>query len=200
MGQRSVVGISASKVVALIGSLILIADSIILISTLEWYNIFFGILGIIGALVIIISLRIIELRQVYIPYEWWILLLVGGLLLIMFALGSGGSALLRGSIIIVIAGVLEILSEKRDYTTSEIVAWIGAILTIVFSILSGDILRIFIGIICAFILILALLDQLKEIPFTWWVVLILGFVIFTWADIIGGTIVLIAFVLILMSY
>jgi len=200
MGERSVVGISASKVVALIGSLLLIADSVNLILTFNLLNIFFAILGFIGAGVIILSLKIVDIPKIDIPYEWWILLLVGGVLLVLYLLGTLATTLLTGTIVILIAAGVEIITEKKNYAASQLVAIIGAFLTILFSIMSMNVLTIIIGIICAVLLILAMLDSVPQIPFSWWVVLILGFVVFTWAEPIGGTVILIAFILMLMSY
>lgn len=198
MGERSVVGISASKVVALIGSLILIADSVSMILTLSLYNILVAILGFVGAAIIILSLKIVDLKKVNIPYEWWILLIVGIGLLVLYLLGAG-TAFLRGTIIILIAAGVEILVERKSYAASQLVAIVGAFLAIFFSILSMQIVPIIIGVVCGVLLILALIEKVN-IPFSWWVVLILGFVVFTWADPIGGTVILIAFILMLMSY
>jgi hypothetical protein len=57
------------------------------------------------------------------------------------------------------------------------------------------------AIIFALILILSLWDKVDiKIPFAWWVVLIAGFVIFTWLSIFSGTIIMVGFLLMLMAY
>ena len=39
-----------------------------------------------------------------------------------------------------------------------------------------------------------------EFTYTWWVVLIIGFVIFTWVSTVSGTIIMVGFILILMAF
>ena len=58
-----------------------------------------------------------------------------------------------------------------------------------------------VGIIFAIILLLTLYDKIDiKIPYAWWVVLIIGFVIFTWISGVSGTIIMVAFILILMAF
>ena len=57
------------------------------------------------------------------------------------------------------------------------------------------------GIIFAIVLLLTLFDKIDiKIPYSWWVVLIIGFVIFTWVSGVSGTIIMVAFILLLMAY
>jgi len=63
MGESSKVGISASKVVALIGILILIRDSIFYFYTTDWVAILFGVFGLIIAFVVFDSLEIIDFKK-----------------------------------------------------------------------------------------------------------------------------------------
>ena len=107
----------------------------------------------------------------------------------------------------IIAAVLEILSKKKSYTASKIVAVIGACYLIyesIMYILDGNVLLgppAIVGIIFAIILLLTLFDKIDiKIPYAWWVVLIIGFVIFYWVTTISGTIILVAFILLLLAY
>ncbi len=201
MGESSKVAISASKVVALIGTLILIRDSIFYFYTMDWVAILFGILGLIIAFVVFDSLEIIDLKKLKIPYIWWVLLIIGAVLL-LFEYIAGPSYL--AGILVITAAIIEILSQKKSYTASKLVAVIGAgylIFESIMFILGGNIAIAIVGIIFGVILLLTLFDKIDiKIPFSWWVVLIIGFVIFTWVSSVSGTIIVVAFILILMAF
>ena len=207
MGESSKVGISASKVVALIGTLILIRDSINYFFTGNWLAILLGIVGLLIAFVIFVSLEIIDFKKLKVPYIWWVLLIIGVLLLLLeFVVRSGFSTFLAG-ILVITAALLEILSQKKSYTASKIVALIGAgwlIYESIMFILGGSIAQIalaIVGIIFAIILLLTLYDKIDiKIPYSWWVVLIIGFVVFSWVSGVSGTIIMVAFILLLMAY
>ncbi len=201
MGESSKVGISASKVVALIGTLILIRDSIFYFYTAYWVAIIFGILGLIIAFFIFDSLEIIDFKKIKIPYIWWVLLIIG-IVLLLFEYLVGPSFL--AGILVIIAAIIEILSQKKSYTASKIVALIGAgylIYESIMFILGGNIAIAIVGIIFAIVLLLTLFDKIDiKVPYSWWVVLIIGFVIFTWITPVSGTIIMVAFILLLMAY
>lgn len=206
MGETSKVGISASKVVALIGALVVIQVSIGYFTTGVVLTIIYGIIGLIIAAVIFISLEIVDLKEVKIPYLWWVLLIIGALLL-LFEFSVGSSYL--GAILVLIAALLEFLSQKKTYAESKIVALIGACYLIYESVmlfLSGSTTSIalsIVGFVFAIILILTLQNKIDvKIPYTWWVVLIIGFVIFTWVTPggVSGIIIMVAFILILMAF
>lgn len=201
MSEKSTVKLSASRVVALIGILILISDCITYFRTLFWLAILLGVLGLIIAFVVFDSLEIIDFKKLKIPYIWWVLLIIG-VVLILFEFLVGPSYL--AGILVITAAVLEILSQKKEYTASKIVALIGAAWLIyesIILILGGNIAIAIVGIIFAIVLLLTLFDKIDiKIPYSWWVVLIIGFVIFTWFPGISGTIIMVAFILILMAY
>lgn len=204
MGETSKVGISASKVVALIGALVVIQVSIGYFSTVDALKIFFGIIGLIFAAVIFISLEIVDLKKVKIPYLWWVLLIIGALL-ILFEFAVGSSYL--GGVLVLIAALLEFLSQKKTYAESKIVALIGACYLIYESVMlflslsSISIALSIVGFVFAIILILTLQDKIDiKVPYAWWVVLIIGFVVFTWVTPVSGTIIMVAFILILMAF
>ncbi|MBY9004800.1 MAG: hypothetical protein KGD73_12565 [Candidatus Lokiarchaeota archaeon] len=209
MGESSKVGISASKVVALIGTLVLIRDSIYYFNTLHWLAILLGIVGLIIAFVIFDSLEIIDLKKLKIPYIWWVLLIIGCLLVLFdFLVGAEPSIVWNASylagILIIIAAVIEILSQKKEYVASKIVTLVGACWVIyeaIIGILEGNIAVPIVGIIFGIILLLTLFDKVDiKVPYAWWVVLIIGFVIFTWVSTVSGTIIMVGFILILMAF
>jgi hypothetical protein len=169
-------------------------------------SILLGILYIAFAVIIFISLNIVNIPKLKIPFRWIILLVIGAvdLVLALFLTGTYLSAT-----IILTAFLIELLSEKKTYTASKIVVFIGACIAIYESIrLMGTASLISIvngvfGIIFAIIAILSLQDKIDvKIPYEWWIILICGFVIFTWINWIGvgGIIILIGFILILMAY
>ena len=202
MGETSKVGISASKVVALIGALVVIQVSIAYFYTGNVINILYGVIGLIFAAIIFMSLEIVDLKKANIPaYYWWILLIIGALLILFGYLA--GSGYLAG-ILVLIAALLELLSQKKTYSASKIVALIGACYAIYESImlfLSGSIALAIVGIVFAIVLILTLPAKIDIIiPYAWFVVLIIGFVIFTYVANDSGIIIMVAFILILMAY
>jgi len=206
MGEASKVGISASKVVALIGALVVIQVCIGYFATLDALNILYGIIGLIFAAVIFISLEIVDLKKVKIPYLWWVLLIIG-ILLILFEFAVGPSYL--GGILVLIAALLEFLSQKKTYAESKIVALIGACYLIYESVMPllsvspapTSIALSIVGFVFAIILILTLQDKIDvKIPYAWWTILIIGFVVFTWVTTVSGTVIMVAFILILMAF
>jgi general stress protein CsbA len=207
MGESSKVGISASKVVALIGTLILIRDSIFYFYTTNWVAILLGILGLIIAFVVFDSLEIIDFKKLKVPYIWWVLLIIGIVLLLFRYLASPTYTSFLAGILMITAAILEILSQKKSYTASKIVALIGACWLIyesIMYILGGSVILMasaIVGIIFAIVLLLTLYDKIDiKIPYSWWVVLIIGFVIFTWISGVSGTIIMVAFILLLMAF
>ncbi|MFW9951374.1 MAG: hypothetical protein ACFFKA_14750, partial [Candidatus Thorarchaeota archaeon] len=80
------------------------------------------------------------------------------------------------------------------YTIFEVIVlfWVGGPQNIYHGI---------IGIIFVLLLLIAMQKKVDlKIKYEWWIVLIIGFVLFTWvAPGIGGTIVLISFVLMLLA-
>jgi len=205
MGETSKVGISGSKVVALIGALVVIQVSIGYFTTGVVLTIIYGIIGLIIAAVIFISLEIVDLKEVKVPFLWWVLLIIGALLL-LFEFSVVGPSYL-GGILVLIAALLEFLSQKKTYAESKIVALIGACYLIYESVmlfLSGSTTSIalsIVGFVFAIILILTLQKKIDvRVPYEWWVVLLIGFVIYAFVTPVSGTIIMVAFILILMAF
>ncbi|MBD3353301.1 MAG: hypothetical protein GF364_17605 [Candidatus Lokiarchaeota archaeon] len=198
------IGISASKIVALIGTLIVVKESIALFNQPKALHIFGGIIGLLIAVVLFLSFGIIEIDRLDIPYEWRSLLIIG-LILLVFSIALEGSYI--GSVMILLACCIEGIIPGKSMTASELVVLVGAAWAILKSIsllLGGDmgILYGIIGIIVSSLLILSLniFNINFYVPFEWWVVLIFGFIIYTWIDSMGGTIILTGFILVLMAY
>jgi len=210
MGETSRVGISASKVVALIGTLMLFWESYGTFRTQEVIPILIGIVGIIIGLIVFMSLNIFETTKVNVPYEAWLLLLIG--LVMAFLFYSFVGSYLGGSLI-AIAGVVEGISENKKYTASKIVCVIGALWALIcdailHGILSGNVERVIwgaIGIALAIILLLTMQSKINiHLPYSWWTVLIIGFILSMFVPGLlqgyGGIIILVSFVLMLMAY
>lgn len=199
--SASKVGISASKVVALIGALVVIQVSISYFYTSDVLNILYGVIGLIFAAIIFISLEIVDTKKVKIPFLWFALAIIG-VLLILFGYLAGSSYL--AGILVLIAALLEFLSQKKTYAESKFVALIGACYLIYESVmlfLNASIALSIVGFVFALLLILTLQNNIDiKVPYAWWVVLIIGFVVFTWVTTISGTIIMVAFILILMDY
>ncbi|MBN1799925.1 MAG: hypothetical protein JW891_00365 [Candidatus Lokiarchaeota archaeon] len=213
MGESSKVHITASRVVALIGMLMTIGDGINQIIAAIRLNdpipALWAILIILIALVLFLSIGLLEMRKFKLPYEWWFLLIIGIILVVLWWVGSGIH--LVCGVLILIACLVELMTEKETYWPSKIVAFIGAIFAIVEStlgIISQDPFNVFwgvIGIVISIFLLLSLQKKIKaNIPYSWHLVLIIGFICFMWIQpmgyLVSGTVILVAFVLVLMAY
>ncbi|KKK40324.1 hypothetical protein LCGC14_1737710 [marine sediment metagenome] len=218
--------ISAPKIIAFIALLILVQESALtFIGGVIFQDFLFGILGIILAIVIFISLKFIDLGPVKVPYYWWLTLIFGVLFVVLGWLTTPGVAgtfgatrPYLGGVLLILAGITEILAEKKNIVYSKFVAIVGAGFAIyesfnlfilytalpvaanAFLILNG-----IVGIIAAAILIILVLDKIDiKIPYEWWVVLLLAFIVFTWVSAffagIGGIVLMIAFLLLILGH
>ena len=215
MNENSRIDISASKFVAFIAILIIIREAIAYFGSAVPYVILHGVVDLIIAAVLFITVQIIDLRKVKIFYHWWILLILGIVLLLMSLLlrfvflSSLGSYL--GATLVLLAALIEFLGAKKTYPASKITILVGACLAIyecVMIFLGGiSILTVnaIFGLIFAVILLLAWWDKIDiKIPYSWWVVLLVAFVIFTWISPfylgVAGTVLFVGFLLMLMNY
>jgi hypothetical protein len=216
----------APKIVALMAALSVILQG----SNLFWTGLNFSlpvsltcgivlfILGIILILTIDIlnfgdpTLKRIEVFEKF--YRFEVLLILGlvviffEMLSILFALGTlGALAVMLGGILVITSAIMEILIKKeKTIKPSKLVALIGIIITII------EIIYLFavpnfpnvwdacVGIVVIVLLLLSMYEKIKFIPYQWWMVLILGFVLFGWVSPgTGGTIILISFILMLLE-
>lgn len=208
MGETSKVGISASKVVALIAALVVLREAIayFYIAQIDTLYILWGIIALIIAVFVFLSLEIIDLRKIKVPYIWWVLLILG-IVLLLIALFYTGQYL--GCTLLLTAFLIEFMSQKKTYTASKIVILIGSCIAIYECIrifMGGSTIAIVnavFGLIFAIILIIAIFGKFK-IPFAWWIVLIAGFVIFVYVSPfylgVAGTVIMVGFILILLAY
>lgn len=204
MGQRTVVGVSPSKVVALIATLLAVEAAIMMLFTEDVLQIVLAIIVLGASVIFLVAMNVFDLRmRKNLPYEWWVVAIMALLFIIFIILGAG--ALLLATILMVCAFLIELLSDRKSYTGSKLLVIVGAGWTIYEAILllmSEDVMNIIlaiIGIICAVFLLLSLFDNAK-LPYAWWYVLMIGWVLFAFISVIGGTIVLVGFILILMAY
>jgi hypothetical protein len=207
--------ITAPKLLVFIGMLYTIALGITYFYAVNPFTaiyVLWGILCLVIAFLIFLTLDLISFGPLKIPYQWWIILIFG-IILVIFGFFFGGGYF--PAILLIVAALIEIIMEKKPYKASKLVLLVG----IGFSIydcfvlfLSGNALFIVngvFGLILLVLLIIVLFDlvDLKVIKYTWWVVLLIGFVIFTWVSPNaggllagnGGTLILIAFVLMVLA-
>jgi hypothetical protein len=212
--------ISAPKIVAFIAVLVLCQESItiLLAATPGAFDLLFGILALVLAIVIFISLEFIDLSPVKIPYRWWLTLIFGvifvALAWLTTAPATGTWKPYLGGVLLLIAAVMEILAEKKNIVHSKFVAIVGAGFAIYECInifilyafaTTATIINPIIGLIAAAILIIIVLGKIDiKIPYTWWVVLTIGFIVFTWVSPlyagIGGTVIMISFILLIIGF
>lgn len=195
------IGLTTSKLVALCGALQIIIDAIAAFNA-GGLAILGGVLGLVFAVFIFVSLQIVEIKKFKLPYEWW-LLLIFGIIMILLDFWVAGSFL--GGVILIIAALLELLIAKRTVSASRFVCAVGAGWTIydgIFMFIAGGvgIVSGIIGLILGAILLISILVKGK-IPFEWWTVLLIGFILRYLLIGFGmsGTIVLIGFLLILVA-
>jgi hypothetical protein len=214
------------KIVALMAALsILLQGSNLFWAGLNFSNpvrlicgIFLFILGLILILTINIlnfgdpTLKRIEVFEKF--YRFEVLLIIGlvviffEMLSIFFALGAlGALAVMLGGFLVITSSIMEIFIKKEKIMKpSKLVALIGIIITIVeiiylFAIPNvSNIWDACVGIVVLVLLLLSMYEKIKFIPYQWWMVLILGFVLFGWVSPgTGGTFVLISFILMLLE-
>ena len=158
------------------------------------------------------TLKKIEIFEKF--YRFEVLLILGVVVIlfeglsILFAIGSSAAlAVLLGGILVITSGIMEFMVSKgKTMKPSKIVALIGIIITILEVIylfsnpIFSNIWDACVGIIVIVLLLLSMYEKIKFFPYQWWMVLILGFVLFGWVTPgTGGTIILISFILMLLE-
>jgi hypothetical protein len=207
--------ITAPKLLVFIGMLYTIALGIsyfYIVNPFTAIYVLWGILCLVIAFLIFLTLDLISFGPLKIPYQWWIILIFGAIL-VLFAYLFGGSYF--AGILLIIAAIVDLLMQKKPYKASKMVLLVGigfSVYECFLLFLSANALSIVngvFGLILLVLLIIVLFDlvDLKVIKYTWWVVLLIGFVIFTWVSPLaggflagnGGTLILIAFVLMVLA-
>lgn len=210
--------ISASKVIAFIGMLFTVQFAIFFFYAVTIFTgifVLWGIICLLIAFLIFITLGLISFGPLSkIPFQWWILLIFGAILVLIAYLYI---SYYLPAILILMAAFIELIMQKKPYKASKMVAIVGAGFAgyeCVVLMLSGFplyIVNAVFGLILIIILLLLIFDvvDFKIFNYSWWVVLLIGFVIFTWISPFaggypvvgyGGTIILIAFILIVMAF
>ncbi len=196
--------------------------------------ILFGILNIVFIFLMFISLNLVGTGPVKIPYFWWLMLIIGVLLILFGYLvadfwGYGTMLLTLGFVwgvvpwpylagsLVLLAVIIELLAKKKDFGASKIVGLLGIALTIFDCIVifmsytaALPIVHGVFGIILAVVLLILMLGLIDiKIPFNWWVLLTIAFVIFTWVSPFalgvypaagwGGLFLMIAWILVLFK-
>ncbi|MFW9942601.1 MAG: hypothetical protein ACFFFT_16295 [Candidatus Thorarchaeota archaeon] len=233
---------SPSKFIALIGVLFMIFEAIAFFYASDPEEIFilYGILELLIAAVIFLSISLISLWKIKIPYFWW-LLLVFGVILIIFDFSAADADFYFPflilydftyfpAILILLAGLIEFIQQKKEWKASMMLTLVGAGFAIydcilVFGYYADDAYGAddgqfftfgFFGLIAVIVLLLTIQDWVDiRIPFTWWGLFAVGFIImfmvFPYANWygryedyavagFGGVILLIAFLLHLKDY
>ena len=175
------------------------------------------------ALLIFISSEFINFGSVKIPFRWWIILIFG-IVLALFAVFFGGNFL--PAILLLLAALIEVIMKKKPYKASKIALLVGIGFSLYDCVVlrytplnplnnyirNRNVVTAIFGLILIILLLLRLFDA---IHYSWWLVLPIGFVILTWvstfayavdfdsikAPIVGfgGTIILIAFLLVILE-
>ncbi len=212
--------ISASKVIAFIGMLFTVYFAMIFFYSVTIFTgifILWGIICLLIAFLIFLTLGLISFGPLSkIPYQWWLLLIFGAVLVLIAYFYI---SYYLPAILILMAAFIELIMQKKPYKASKMVAIVGAGFAgyeCVILMLSGYTLYIVnavFGLILIIILLLLIFEvvDFKIFNYSWWVVLLIGFVIFTWISPYaalssypvvgyGGMIILIAFILIIMAF
>jgi len=218
MGEAPKGEISASKVIAFIGMLTTVyfaMDFFYRVTLFTGIFVLWGIICLLIAFLIFITLELIRFGPLSkIPYQWWILLIFGAVLVLIayFYLSYYLPAIL-----ILMAAFIELIMQKKPYKASKMVAIVGAgfagyeCVVLMLSGITLYIVNAVFGLILIIILLLLIFEvvDFKIFNYSWWVVLLIGFVIFTWISPYaagypvlgyGGMIILIAFILIVMAF
>ncbi|MFX1488482.1 MAG: hypothetical protein ACFFBI_05000, partial [Promethearchaeota archaeon] len=120
--------LTATKLLLYLGILFMIADAVFMFYS-SVILILYGILELVLAAVVFLSLNLVSLGPVKIPYKWWILLIVGVILLVfgilVFPFIGGYQFLFFSGILVVMAALLELLLPKKDWKAHKIMLLLG---------------------------------------------------------------------------
>ncbi|MFW9970036.1 MAG: hypothetical protein ACFFDF_07525 [Candidatus Odinarchaeota archaeon] len=178
-------------------------------------NILYGILCLVFVFIIFVSLDLIGLGPIKIPYWWWLMLIIG-VLMILFDYLTGiavyGLLYFTGTLVI-LAVLMELVGGKMKLEGCKFMVFFGVLfgiwdcITIFIGYTAGGELGLVNGIFGLILMIILLILVFNffdiKIPYIWWVLLIIAFVMYTFVDIyaggypvtgFSGTILMIAFV------
>ncbi len=195
--------LTAVKLLAFIGMLFLGADAITYFyaagTGTELY-VLFGIIELLFAIVIFLGLNYWKLIPIKLPFTWWLLLVIG-IVTIIFGFFNADYPAVTASwfagTIVTMAALIDLFGEKKGWKASKIMATLGVAFgiydcIIIFmgmaaitgaggTVATNIVLDGVFGLIIAIVLIIVIFDLVDiKIPYEWWVLLIIGFVFFTW--------------------
>jgi len=155
--------------------------------------ILYGIICLVFVIIIFISLDLISLGPLKLPYFWWLMLIIGALLILFDYLNDG--SYLTGTIVI-LAVLMELIGEKMKLAGCKFMVFFGVLfgiwdcITIFIGYAPGGELGLvngIFGLILMIILLILLFDFFDiKIPYNWWVLLIIAFVMYTFVDGFAG--------------
>ena len=222
--------ITAPKLLAFIGMLFTVALGIYFfyaVTVITAIFVLWGILCLVIAFLIFLTLDLISFGPLKIPYQWWINLIFGIVLILFGYLFTGftivgytipyffGAGYLPG-ILLLLAAFIELLMQKKPYKASKMVLLVGIGFSVYECIMLFfppvnplAIINGIFGLILLIILLLIIFDvvDFKILGYSWWFVLLVGFVIFMWVSPLvagfllgfGGLLILIAFLLMVLA-
>jgi hypothetical protein len=208
--------ITAPKLLAFIGmlyTLLLGINYFYSVTPFTAIYILWGILCLLIAFLIFVSLELIDFGPLKIPYYWWIMLIFG-IVLILFAYFFIHNYF--PGILLLLAALIDLIMQKKPYKASKMMVLVGigfSIYDCFLRFLSGSAISIvngIFGLILLILLIIVLFDlvDLKVLDYSWWFVLLVGFVIYMWVSMglggstvggYGGTLLLIGFLMMLLA-
>jgi hypothetical protein len=173
-----------TKLVLFIAMLLIFAQAIAYF-TAAGLGILYGIICLVFVFLIFVSLDLIGLGPIKIPYWWWLMLIIG-VLLILFDFINGGSYL--SGTLVILAILMELVGEKIKLEGCKFMVFFGILFGIWDCIvifmtftLPIQIVNAVFGLILLIILLILVFDLVDiKIPFNWWVVLIIAFVFWNW--------------------
>jgi hypothetical protein len=150
--------------------------------------ILYGIILLVFVALIFISLDLIGLGPIKLPYFWWLMLIIG-VLLIVFDFLAGVVAVIplyfTGTLVI-LAVLMELVGEKMKLAGCKFMVFFGVLfgiwdcVTIFIGTASAlAIVNAVFGLILMVILLILVFDFVDiKIPYKWWVLLIIAFVMY----------------------
>jgi len=153
----------------------------------------YGILCLVFVFIIFVSLDLIGLGPIKIPYWWWLMVIIG-VVMILFDYLNGGNYFV--GVLIILAVLMELVGEKIKLEGCNFMVFFGILfgiwdcITIFIGYAPGGELALvnaIFGLILMIILLILVFDFVDiKIPYKWWVVLIIAFVMYTFVDIYAG--------------
>jgi hypothetical protein len=203
-----------TKLVLFIAMLLIFAQAILYFTAaLPFFPILilYGIICLVFVALIFLSLDLIGLGPLKLPYFWWLMLIIGIVLIIFDLPQLTGGNYLTGTLVI-LAVLMELVGEKMKLAGCKFMVFFGVLfgiwdcVTIFMNPVASAIAIVngVFGLILMIILLILVFDFFDiKIPYKWWVLLIIAFVMYTFVQgyaggypVTGfsGTLLMIAFV------